>query len=178
MHRFKAAVALASLLVGVLASCGQGQATIPAGAQTVHLVATQSEVRLSPANVHAGEVFLELDEPLDGGAFMFVERKGTAAETPGPLTETDLERLALGDTQGTASSGYGPSCSGPQGADRGRLVQPGVCGNVWRFDLVPGKYAILGPGWTQQQTEASAAPTVGPSGFVAPHTMAVLDVVP
>jgi hypothetical protein len=178
MQRLRTVAALVGLLVGVLMGCAQGQATVPAGAQLVHLVATTSEVRLSPASVHAGDVFLQLDEPLDGGAFTFVERKSTAAETPGPLTDTDLERLAHGDTQGTSQSGYGPSCGGPQGADRGHLAQPGVCGNVWKFVLVAGKYVILGPGWTQQQTEASVNPTANPAGFVPPPTMAVLDVLP
>jgi hypothetical protein len=178
MRQSKAMVAVVGLLVGVLVGCAQGQATVPAGAQLVHLVATTSEVRLTPASVHAGDVFLQLDEPLDGGGFTFVERKSTAAETPGPLTDTDLERLAHGDTQGTSQSGYGPSCGGPQGADRGHLAQPGVCGNVWKFVLVAGKYAILGPGWTQQQTEASVNPTANPAGFVPPPTMAVLDVLP
>ena len=172
------AAALVGLLVSVVAACGQSQATIPPGAQLVHLVATESAVRLSPASVHARDVFVQLDEPLDGGSFMFVERKTAAADTPGPLTDNDLERLARGDTQGTSLSGYGPSCSGPQGADRGHLVQEGVCGNVWKFDLAPGKYAILGPGWTEQQTEASVDPTAGPSGFVPPPTMAVFEVVP
>jgi hypothetical protein len=178
MQRPATVAALVGLLVGVLMGCAQGQATVPAGAQLVHLVATVSKVRLSPASVHAGDVFLQLDDPLDGGAFTFVERKSTAGETPGPLTDTDLERLAHGDTQGTSQSAYGPSCGGSQGADRGHLAQPGVCGNVWKFVLVAGKYAILGPGWTQQQTEASVNPTANPAGFVPPPTMAVLDVLP
>jgi hypothetical protein len=178
MHRSTATVALVGLLVGLLVGCAHVGATIPAGAQVVHLVATQSEVRLSPTSIHAGDVYIELDEPLDGGAFVFVERKSTAEETPGPLTDADLQRLGHGDTEGTASSGYGPSCSGPQGAERGHLVEPGVCGNVWKFVLVAGKYAILGPAWTQQETETSPGPTVGPSGFVPPATMAVLEVLP
>jgi hypothetical protein len=84
------AAAFVGLLVSVVAACGQGQATIPPGAQLVHLVATESAVRLSPASVHAGSVFVQLDEPLDGGSFVFVERKTAAADTPGPLTDDDL----------------------------------------------------------------------------------------
>jgi hypothetical protein len=34
----------------------------------------------------------------------------------------------------------------------------GPCGNVWKFVLVEGKYAILGPGWTMQETEPSVDP--------------------
>jgi hypothetical protein len=169
---------IVSLLSAVVAGCGPGDAIIPPGAQVVHLVATESEVRLGSAAVHAGDVFIELDEPVDGGSFSFVERKTSAAETPGPLTENDLERLAHGDTEGTSLSAYGPSCGGPQGAARGHLVQPGICGNVWKFLLVPGKYAVLGPRWTEQLTQASVDPTADPAGFVAPPTMAVLEVLP
>ncbi len=178
MRRSGTSTALVGLLVAVLAGCGQGQSTVPPGAQLVHLVATQSEVRLDAASVRAGDVYLQLDEPPDGGSFTFVERKSTEDETPGPMTDNDLERLAHGDTRGTSSSAYGPSCGGPQGADRGHLVAPGVCGNVWKFVLVEGKYAILGPAWTEQQTEPSVDPTADPAGFIPPPTMTVIEVLP
>ena len=178
MRRSGAGPALVGLLVGVLAGCGQGTSTVPPGAQLVHLVATESEVRLDAASVRAGDVYLQLDEPLDGGSFIFVERKSTEDEIPGPMTDNDLERLAHGDTRGTSSSAYGPSCGRPQGADRGHLVAPGVCGNVWKFVLVPGKYAIVGPAWTEQQTEPSVDPTADPAGFIPPPTMTVLKVLP
>lgn len=162
-----------ALLVAVLAGCGPQ--TVPPGAQLVHLVATASEVHLSPATVHAGDVYLELDEPADGGSFLFV----------GPLTDTTLERLAIGDTEGSGLTSYGPSCSGAQGADRGHVAQPGVCGNVFKLVaagasgiLAVGTYAILGPGWTQMQVEPSVNPTAPPSGPVLPPTMAVLEVLP
>ena len=172
------AAGLAGLILSVVAGCGQSQMTVAPGAQLVHLVATEIEVRLDVATVRAGDVFVQLDDPADGGLFTFVERKAAADETPGPLTDVDLERVAHGDTRGTSMSAYGPSCVGPQGSDRGHLVRPGVCGDVWKLTLVPGKYAILGPGWSQQQTEASVDPTVNPSGFVPPPTMTVLVVVP
>jgi hypothetical protein len=165
------------LLLGVLAGCGLGRPTVPPGAQIVHVVATASDVRVS-GSAHAGNVYLELDDPAEGGSFMVVERKTTAAETPRPLTDDDLARLAVGDTEGTSISGAGPSCIGAQGQGRGQLAAPGVCGNVFMFVLGPGKYAILGPSWTEQQTEASTAPTAGPSGPVIPATMAVLEVLP
>ena len=166
------------MLLWVLAGCGSGHAKIPSGAQLVHVVATASVVLLDPATVHAGDVYLQIDEPADGGSFMFVERKAEATDTPGPLTDDDLARLAHGDTQGTSISGAGPSCVGPQGEGCGHLAAPGVCGNVWKFMLGPGNYAILGPGWNEQQTEVSPAPTAGPAGPVIPPTMAVLEVLP
>jgi hypothetical protein len=171
--------AAAGMMVLVVAACGPGQATIPSGAQVVHVVATASVVRLDAASVHAGDVYLQIDEPADGGSFLFVERKAEATDTPGPLTDDDLARLARGDTMGTSISGAGPSCIGPQGAGRGHLAGPGVCGNVFKFAaLGPGKYAILGPGWNEQLTELSPAPTAGPQGPVIPATMAVLEVLP
>jgi len=158
MRRPRIAASLVGLLLSLIAGCGQSQVTVPPGGQLVHLVATETEVKLDVASVRAGDVFVQLDDPADGGSFTFVERKVAADDNPGPLTDDDLERVAHGDTRGTSISAYGPSCVGPQGSDRGHLVQEGVCGDVWIFALVPGKYAILGPGWTQRQTEASVTP--------------------
>jgi hypothetical protein len=178
MRRLGMLVAIGSLLVASLAGCAQGLVPVPAGAQLVHLVATDVVVHLSPATVRAGDVYVELDEPLPG-SFMFVEAKKTADAVPGPLNDDDLARLAIGDTEGTAISGFGPSCAPAPGADaRGKLAGPGNCGNVWKFTLVAGKYAILGPAWTEQLTEASVKPTAGAGGFVAPPTLAVLVVLP
>ncbi len=175
MARIGTVVALFGLLAGVLIGCGRGQTPVPPGAQVVHVVATGSEVRLDPANVHAGDVYLVLDEPLDG-SFAFVERKRTATDTPGPMSDDDLERLAHGDTEGTAIGSFSVGCDAAQQAeDRSQM---GYCGNVWKFVLVGGKYAILGPGWTEQQAEASVDPTADPAGFLPPPTMAVLEVLP
>jgi hypothetical protein len=175
MAQFGTVVALFGLLASASVGCGRGQTPIPREAQVVHVVASESEVRLDPATVHAGDVYLVLDEPLEG-SFAFVERKRTAAETPGPMSDDDLERLAHGDTEGTATGSFSVGCDAAQRAeDRGQM---GYCGNVWKFVLVAGKYAILGPGWTEQQTEASVDPTADPAGFLPPPTMAVLEVLP
>ena len=178
MRASRSATTATGVLALVVAGCRLGQATIPSGAQLVHVVTTTSVVRLDAATVHAGDVYLEIDEPADGGSFLFVERKAEATDTPGPLTDDDLARLARGDTQGTSISGAGPSCIGPQGEGRGHLAAPGVCGDVFKFALGPGKYAILGPGWNEQLTEVSPVPTAGPSGPLIPATMAVLQVLP
>jgi hypothetical protein len=175
LRRVGAATALVGLLAIMLAGCGRGQTPIPPGAQVVHVVATESEVRLDPTTVRSGDVYLVLDAPLDGG-FAFVERKRTGDETPGPLSDDDLARLARGDTEGTAIGGLSSGCDASQRAeDRGMM---GPCGNVMKATLRPGKYAILGPGWTEQETEPSLDPTADPAGFVAPPTMAVLEVLP
>jgi hypothetical protein len=167
-------IAAIGLMAVSLVACGRGQKPIPAGAQVVHVVAG-AEVRLDAPTVHPGDVYLVLDEPLDG-SFMFVSRKRTPAENPGPLSDDDLERLAHGDTEGTQIEGLSVGCdAGQRAEDRGQM---GYCGNVWKFSLVAGKYAILGPTWTEQQTEASVDPTAPPGGFVPPRSMAVLEVVP
>jgi hypothetical protein len=175
LRRAGAVAAFVGLLAVVFAGCGRGQTPIPPGAQVVHIVLTESEVHIDPATVRSGDVYLVLDAPLDGG-FNFVERQRSADETPGPLSDDDLERLAHGDTEGTSIGGHSSGCSASQRAeDRGLM---GPCGNVMMATLRPGKYAILGPGWTEQETEPSLDPTADPAGFVAPPTMAVLEVVP
>ena len=115
MRRFGAEVILVGLLVGVLAGCGRNT-PIPPGAQVVHVVATESEVRLDPATVHAGHVYLVLEEPLDG-SFDFVARQRTAKATPGPMSADDLERLAHGDTEGTSMQGFSVGCDPVQQAE-------------------------------------------------------------
>jgi hypothetical protein len=175
LRRFGAEVILVGLLVGVLAGCGRNT-PIPPGAQVVHVVATESEVRLDPASVHAGDIYLVLEEPLDG-SFAFVSLIRTAEATSGPLSDDDLERLAHGDTEGTSMESFSVGCDPSQQAEsRG---QRGPCGNAFGpMVLVEGKYAILGPGWTMMETEPSVDPTAGPGGFLPPSTMAVLEVLP
>ncbi len=159
-----AAVALVGLLAVVLVGCGRGQTPIPPGAQVVHIAVTQSEVRLDPGTVRAGDVYLVLDAPLDG-SIVFVQRKRTAAETPGPLSDDDLARLAHGDTEGTSIGGMDAGgCDAAQNAeDRGQM---GPCGNVLKVVLLGGKYAILGD-----------MPGSNPPGRPLP-SIAVLEVLP
>lgn len=141
----------------------------------VHVVATESGIRLDPATAYAGDVYLVLDEPLDG-SFLFAQRQRAAEASPGPLSDDDLERLAHGDTEGTAIEGFSVGCDAAQRAeDRGQL---GYCGNVWQVVLVAGKYAILGPGWAEMETEPSVDPTADPAGFLPPPSMAILEVLP
>jgi hypothetical protein len=146
-----------------LAGCGRGQTPIPSGAQEVHVGVVGTNVRLDPATVHAGDVYVVLDTP--GSSVQFAQRMRSAAETPGPLTDEDLERLAEGDTQGTAIGGFDDlGCSADQRAeDRGRM---GPCGNVFRLVLPPGKYAFF-----SEDLEADP-----PGGD--PRSIAVLEVVP
>ena len=133
------ALMAAILLAGMLAGCGRAR-PIPPGAQEVHVVVTASEVRLDPAIVGAGDVYVVLDTP--GSSVGFAQRKRTAAETPGPLSDDDLDRLGHGDTEGFAIGGMGDvGCSAAQRAeDHGQL---GPCGNVVQMTLTAGKYAFF-----------------------------------
>jgi len=154
---------LLCLLATSLAACGRGQTPIPAGAQQVHVQIVGSEVRLDPATVPAGDVYMVLDTPRSSVGF--AQRQATAAATPGPLRDEDLERLGRGDTQGTAIGGFDLlGCSDEQRAqDRGRM---GPCGNVFKVLLAPGKYAFF-----SGNLEGAAS-----GGGTSP--IAVLEVVP
>jgi hypothetical protein len=127
-------------LLCVVAGCGRGQAPVPVGAQLVHVSVVGSEVRLDPATAAAGDIFVVLDTP--GSSVGFAQRQRTADATPGPLTDEDLDRLARGDTEGTAIEVFDDhGCSTEQRAeDRGRM---GPCGNVFQIVLAPGKYAFF-----------------------------------
>ena len=105
--RSLATVVLVGLIAPVLVGCGQSRATVPAGAEVIHLVATASEVRLTPASVkaHVGMIFIQLDEPRDGGVFNVIQRMTSPSDAPDSLTDLDLVRIARGDTQGTSMSG-------------------------------------------------------------------------
>ncbi len=139
-RRFALAVGIAGVLAGALAACGRGQTPIPEGAQQVRVVVDGQAVRLDPATVPAGDVYVVLDTP--GSSVGFAQRKRSAEETPGPLTSQDIERLAQGDTEGTSISGFEDvGCAPEQRAeDRGRM---GPCGNVFHMVLTPGTYVFF-----------------------------------
>jgi hypothetical protein len=147
------------LLAGLLVGCGRGQTPVPAGAQQVHVAVTESEVRLNPATVRAGDVYVVLDTP--GSSVGFAQRQRTAAETPGPFSDAQLDSFSHGDGQGTAISGFDDtSCSDAQRAeDRG---MQGYCGNVFKVVLAAGKYAFF----------------LHRADGVTPRSVAVLEVLP
>lgn len=153
------------IIIFVLAGCaGPAHEPIPSGAQVVRVTVTESNVRLDPAVVPPGDVYLVLDSPLDG-SIAFVQGKPTADAVPGPLSDDDLARLKQGDTGGTEIGGLdaGGCDAGQNAAARGQM---GPCGNVMMVALVEGKYAVLGGG-----------PDVDPATGLPPP-MAVLTVQP
>ena len=151
------------LLGGVVAGCAGGLTPIPSGAQQVHIADTATSLDLQPSTVRAGDVYVVLDGPRQ--SVVLVTQKRTAEATPGPMSDDDLDRLSRGDTEGTSIEGISVACSAEQrAAARGQV---GYCGNVYRFRLVPGKYAFL------------LDPSEGdPPQSVPPGSMAILEVTP
>ena len=140
MGRFWTVVALSGLVAGLAAGCGRGQTPIPPGAQQVHVAVSASTVSLNPGTVRAGDIYVVLDTP--GSSVGFVQAQHAETETPGPLSDEDLQRLSRGDTQGTAIGGFDDvGCSASQRAeDRGQM---GPCGNVFKVVLTAGEYAFF-----------------------------------
>jgi hypothetical protein len=116
-----------ALLGGALLGC-EPSTSIPSGAQQVHVVASTTDVRLDPASVHAGDVYLVLD--VASGGVDLIESVAGANASPGPLTAGDLIGLAKGDTQGLLMENLSVNC----------------CGKVVKKTLVAGKYAIVPAG--------------------------------
>lgn len=134
----------ASAVVGLnlmLVGCGPQATPIPPGAQVVHVVITGSEVRLEPATVHAGDVYLVLDAPAEG-SLLFVQHQLAAGDAPGPLSDEALNQLAHGNSEATSIGGIDAGgCDAAQNAAaRGHM---GLCGNAMKVVLIAGQYAIL-----------------------------------
>jgi len=146
-------VVLSLLIAGVPGGCEPGPVTVPPGAQEVHVAVNGDTVRLEPATVRAGDVYL-VQNP--GTSVILVERKAAPEETPGPLSDEELDRVAHGDTFHTAITGG--FADGPPHGYVSKLV------------LAPGKYAFLA-----DNPESLAARS---GGVIPPESMAVLDVLP
>lgn len=141
------AVGLIALAVSLVAVWGSPP-RIPAGAQTVHIVLSASDVRLDPTTVHSGPVYFVVDGPHDlseQANFSFVSAgygsQCPPCNAPLPLSDDDVARLARGDYQGTGTEGG--------------------WGRYAKFPLLEGKYAFL---------------TGGAEPGVRPLSIAVLEV--
>jgi hypothetical protein len=162
MNGLARAILAIGLVGGVPLGC-TGLTPVPSGAQQVHVTSTDSELHLQPETVRAGDVYLVLDGPRQ--SVVLVSRKRTAEETPGPMTDDDLERITHGDTEGTSMEGFSVGCSADQRAAARNLV--GYCGNVYKLVLGAGKYAIL-----------LDSPDSDPPRLVPARSMVVLEVTP
>jgi hypothetical protein len=160
MIRFVRLVSLI-ILIGAVGGCGSAIA-IPPGAQQVHVVATVSEVHVTPATVRAGDVYLVFDVPHGAGQDdSALAAQGVELQMVGPLTDAALARLAqtgdAGEGVGYQSLGVAYHCGLPW--------EHASCGNVDKETLVVGKYAF------------DLGGTSGPQP-VPPTSMAVLEVQP
>jgi len=146
-------IALA-VVVGTPAACFPGPISVPPEGQRVEVVIDGDTITLDPTTVRAGDVYLVLVRP--GTSMLLVERKSTPEETPGPLSEAELDRVRRGDTFHTAITG---------GFANGEPY-----GNVSRIVVTPGLYAFL-----VEEPELLAARS---GGVIPPGKMAVLVVTP
>ncbi len=127
MPRIAPIIVLVTLLAGGLFGC-ESSTSIPSGAQQVHVVATTTDVRVDPASIRAGDVYLVLDVASAG--VDLIESVPAANASPGPLTAAELDRLAQGDTQGLVMENLSVNC----------------CGKVVKKTLPVGEYAIVPAG--------------------------------
>jgi hypothetical protein len=130
---------------------------IPAGAQVVRVRVSNTEVALRPASVRAGDVYLVNEGPAQG--FTFIARSSGPGAEVEPMTEADVERLALGDFQFTSMDAFAVTCAPDQWTEGGHWEG---CGENVALTLSAGRYAILA---------GAEEPGVAP-------VMAVLEVAP
>ena len=147
------AVVLPILSAGLLIGCGPDRLTVPPGAQVVHVVVNGDSVRLEPSTARAGDVYLVIDNP--GTGVTLVERQLTADESPGPLSNAELDRVAHGDTVHTSIT-----C----------CFENGEQGNVGRLAVAPGSYVFV--------TDDPTALAEMSGGVIPPQSMGVLRVEP
>lgn len=162
IRRFTGTIAVAGALAMALIGCEPGLVSVPSGAQLVHVTVTATQIRLSPATVRAGDVYLVMDTT--PSSVIFVARKRTAAESPGPMSTDDLARIARGDTEATSMEGFDNQCTP---ASPENHLKMGHCGDTFKEVLSAGEYALL-----------TDDPSDDPRGFVPPRAMAVLEVLP
>jgi hypothetical protein len=152
----------AACLSLVVAACG---ASIPPGAQQVHVVGTHTEVRLDPSTVHAGDVYFVME----GSVLFFQHAAAVQGEQSGPMSEEELTRLAQNGDPFHTSSG---------------VLSPGYAGNFSKFTLRPGKYAFLPvaegeyPGADLMAREQLCYQDARACAALPPLPMTVLEVLP
>jgi hypothetical protein len=147
------AVVLPILVAAMLTGCGHNPITVPPGAQVVHVAVDGDSVRLVPATVRAGDVYFVVDNP--GTSVILIERKSTPDESPGPLSDVELDRVAHGDTFHTSIT-----C----------CIESGELGNVGKLAAAPGAYVLV--------TDDPTALAEKSGGVIPPQSLAVLRVLP
>jgi hypothetical protein len=145
----------AGLLVAAALGGCERALVIPSGAQTVHATVTRDWVRIAPASVHAGMVYLTVDT--DGTELALIGGDTGANGGLVGLTDAQLDAVLRGDLRNTfQGSGF------RSGGELGNASELG--------DLVPGKYLFL-PGRI-----VTLEP--GAYGSIPLDAVAVLEVLP
>jgi hypothetical protein len=141
MRRRPAAAALVAVAVAAVAGACASTPTIPSDAQLIHVTAAPGVMSIEPTTAHRGDVYVVLEPPTTSVVFV----QGSDGGSLRPMTQADIDRLATGDQQDTASETFEVGCDAAARArDQGRVKAPGNCGNVFRAEgLQPGLYAFL-----------------------------------
>ena len=147
------AVVLPLLVAGTLSGCGPDRISVPPGAQVVHVVVNGDSLRLEPSTVRAGDVYLVIDNP--GTRVTLVERQSTPDESPGPLSDAELDRVAHGDLFHTSNT-----C----------CIENGRYGNVGKLAAAAGAYVFV--------TDDPTALAEKSGGVIPPESIGVLRVEP
>lgn len=151
-------VAIAAAVSVALLGCDVHEPIeIPAGAQVVHVTATDETVTLAPSTVSAGDVYFVLEGP--NPAISFVARKDAPDAPIEGMDETQMDRFAQGDYQFTAMDGFSVTCGPEEWTEERHWAG---CGENHVLTLEPGLYALAA---------SDEAPGVAP-------VMAVLEVTP
>ena len=135
-------VGLGLLVAGSVAGCERAL-VIPSGAQTVHATVTRDSVRLEPATVHAGMVYLTVDS--NGPELMLIGAVnlggGGEPDPPGlvGLTDEHLDAVLHGDVSDTYR---GPASVAA--ASWGTPASWAIIGRKYLF--LPDGIVILEPG--------------------------------
>lgn len=127
--RIGTALTVVALLAGMLVGCG-ATTRIPPGAQAVHVTATDTELRLDPSTVRAGDVYLVLESSAESVDFVSrVKDMNDPNGPPLPLSDDDIASIKrIGSAQGTQVG----------------VFSVGGYGSVFKIGpLLEGKYAFL-----------------------------------
>ncbi len=125
------------LLTAGLAAC-EGALVIPSGAQTVHATVTHGSVRLEPAIVHAGMVYITVDS--DGAELVIIGGGGAGPAGLTGLTDERLDAVVHGDLASTyVGSGF------RSGGELGNASELGEL-SAGKFLFLPDGIVALEPG--------------------------------
>ena len=149
-------VALSLLLIGAFCRCEEHALVVPSGSQIITATLTRGSVRVEPATVHAGTVYVHVDS--DGTELFFIGGLDPAISPrpgPDPLTDEHLAAVLGGDLYHTFQM---------SGLESGGQPNTGT-----KLELQAGKYLLMPYGLVTLAPGASS---------LSRDAVAVLEVVP